>query len=311
MDKQIELAIARWPLEQCHVQLAAHRENVVYRVDSAQGSYALRMHRSGYRTEAELNSEMLWLFELARNGMSVPEPVSSMNGCYLERVEGQFCSLLRWMRGVPLGQSGTPLQIDQPGHVFFTIGQQMARLHTLSDSWRLPTAFTRHAWDLAGLLGTQPTWGRFWENPGLSRDDLAIIQRVRNSAHDILNSVSHFDIGLIHADLLRENILINGTGVSFIDFDDGGFGYRLFDLATTLHRVRDEPNYRTLEDALLSGYRDVRLLDTSHLKLFIALRAFTYLGWIMPRMHEPGKAVRNTKLVAEALAAAEVFLSAR
>jgi hypothetical protein len=42
---------------------------------------------------------------------------------------------------------------------------------------------------------------------------------------------------------VRENVLVNGDDIEMIDFDDGGHGWRMFDIATALFRNRDEPHY--------------------------------------------------------------------
>ena len=34
-------------------------------------------------------------------------------------------------------------------------------------------------------------------------------------------------------DLVRENVMVDGDKLQLIDFDDGGFGFNLYDLATT------------------------------------------------------------------------------
>ena len=39
--------------------------------------------------------------------------------------------------------------------------------------------------------------------------------------------------------------MVDGTTMQMIDFDDGGFGYRLFDIATALLKHRDAPDFRT------------------------------------------------------------------
>ena len=59
----------------------------------------------------------------------------------------------------------------------------------------------------------------------------------RNNALKILSS-KDFDLGLIHADMVHENILIDGSSLVIIDFDYCGFGYRLFDLATALTKKK-------------------------------------------------------------------------
>ena len=117
------------------------------------------------------------------------------------------------------------------------------------------------------------------------------------------------DHGLIHADLVRENIMRDGSRVQFIDFDDSGFGFRLFDLATTLMPNLNEPDYRELKSALLKGYRSVRPIDTSHLNLFMALRSATYLGWIMTRMDEDGSVARNERFIKRTRKLAQEYLA--
>jgi Ser/Thr protein kinase RdoA (MazF antagonist) len=67
-----------------------------------------------------------------------------------------------------------------------------------------------------------------------------------------------------------------------------------------LLKNRAEPNYPALEAALIEGYRGCRPLDTGALALFIALRAASYLGWIVPRIAEAGAAARNRHFIDEA-----------
>ena len=85
-----------------------------------------------------------------------------------------------------------------------------------------------------------------------------------------------------------------------IDFDDGGWGFRLFDVATALFKNRHEPGYDTLKTALLAGYRSRRSLDTTALDLFVALRAVSYVGWIVPRIEEDGSGDRNLRYIEDA-----------
>ena len=122
--------------------------------------------------------------------------------------------------------------------------------------------------------------------------------------------VATLDYGLIHADILRENVLLQGCDPVLLDFDDAGFGFRLFELATTLLKTRSEPDYAELEAALIRGYTDVRPLDTTLLSQFILLRALTYVGWIVPRLHEPGAEQRCTMQIQQAVTLAERFLEA-
>src|SRR5579864_52029 len=95
---------------------------------------------------------------------------------------------------------------------------------------------------------------------------------------------------LIHADLVPENILVDGTHLQVIDFDDAGFGWHMFELATSLYFIRRESVYPEARDALIEGYRHVRPLPQTQLAclpMFLAARGSTYLGWVHTRRNEP------------------------
>lgn len=306
----VHTAASRWGFAADTLELVAERENKIFSAFDAEGRrFALRLHRDGYVTEQEILSELAWADVLSDDGVAVPSPLASANGRFVEQIDGRLFSALTWMPGQPMGEGETPLERDDRQIVFRNIGIALARLHTSSDSWTPPATFVRRSWNLDGLLGEAPVWGRFWENPFLSDDDLAIITRARAVTRAMLEHVGpSLDYGLIHADALRENILVDGTDVILIDFDDSGYGYRLFEIATTLLRNNDEPDIADLERALLEGYRSVRPLDTTYLPLFMVLRAFTYLGWIVPRIDELEGHDRCEMFVREAVDFSRRFL---
>jgi len=302
-----------WPLQVERITLAARRENLVFRLTAATGQeFALRVHRAGYRSAAELDSELAWMQALAQGGLTVPAPLPSLNGRLLEVVGGQRVSVLSWLSGAPLGRSGAPLSIERREATFHEIGRTLARLHALSDAWAPPPGFTRPHWGLDGLLGPQPLWGAFWENPRLDAAQRRTLERARAAAADTLGQWQPtLDQGLIHADAVRENVLLDQGRIQLIDFDDCAFGFRLFDVATALLRNRSEPDYPALEKALCEGYRTLRPLDTDQLQLFLMLRSLTYIGWIVPRMDEPGSVERNARFVANGVELAEAWLGQR
>ena len=87
------------------------------------------------------------------------------------------------------------------------------------------------------------------------------------------------DVGLIHADLHLGNALFHRGGVKLIDFDDCGTGHRLYELAVALWELRDRPDYSAFRDALLTGYREHRELDATHLDDFVATRQVAFDLW--------------------------------
>lgn len=297
----VEKALSLWGFDNVRYDFVAGRENRVYRVRTGEGDFALRLKRPGYRSEEELLSELQWLDAMDRAGLHVPLPRQSLSGKLLERVEGRYADLIGWMHGTPLGKGQGLLELDDPLLVFRRLGRVLAQLHESCDAWEYPPGFVRCSWDVDGLLGDNPVWGRFWENPTLDPETRALLGRFRDHARQALEQCAdELDYGLIHADPLRENVLVDGGEIKLLDFDDGGFGFRLFDIATALLRNMDEPDYLTLKAALLKGYREVRWLDDRLLDLFLALRAVTYVGWIATRMREAGADERNARFSARA-----------
>lgn len=303
-----------WGLEDAPIELAARRENVVFRVRAPGGDVALRFHRPGYRDEAELTSELQWMAALAQGGLRVPVPVTDRSGVLIQRQGDYLVDVLEWLPGRPLGRAGELKGIADREEFCRGLGRVMARLHGISDEWSRPMGFGRPAWDRAGLLGGTPLWGRFWENPGLSAQERALFFEARERAGRVLEAIEgSADYGLIHADLISENMLFDDAraqdGVALIDFDDGGFGFRDFELATFLLRFREAEDYSALHAALCAGYGERRQVDPNHLELFILLRALSYPGWIMTRLGEPGSEARSERAIATAVREAHRWLT--
>lgn len=320
------LAIAKkakdyWPDIMDEPLLIMHRENAVFRIELARGTAALRIHRPGYHKRDEIVSELEWMAHLSTNGLELPTPIPNCNGEFISEITdndgtGHVVDLLTWVEGAPLGRSDVPLAFNKHElhGIFQDIGRNLARLHALSDSWNRPAGFRRHHLNNEGLLGENATWGQFWKASVLSTNEKALMQKVRQRAGEKMDvlSAAGADYGLIHADLVRENIFVQGGKTRFIDFDDAGFGFRMFDLAVALVKNRQEPHYDTIKSALFSSYKSHRPItasDEDSLGLFLALRDFAYLGWADARRAEPTLAPRIEKIRQDTVAAAEQFLA--
>ncbi len=316
-------ALRHWGITDREPRLLTRRENHVYTVRTLRGEKAvLRVHRPGYHTEAAMRSELQWLTHLHTSGLPVPKPLVDVQGNLLVRErndetgESMCVDMLSWVQGDVLGESSAvplPWPAAELARIFRALGAAMAELHNASDQWQPPPGFTRHAWDIDGLLGEQPFWGRFWENEALERRQRDLLQRARASLRDDLTefAAAGGDYGLIHSDLVRENVLVNDNGVALIDFDDGGFGWRAFDLAVALIRNRHEPDYAMIETALIDGYRsrrDLAEIDRKMVPVFTLLRGCAYLGWIRARIDQPGLRGPVAQRTVETCALAEVYL---
>ena len=296
-------ALEHWGFSDASIRLVAERENCVYEVTGHGTRHALRRHRVRYRTQAELRSELDWMAHLATCGLDLPAPVPTRDGHLFCTIDGAVYDLLTWVDGEPVSSRHRTASVVELADTYHRTGWQMAALHDLSDAWQLPETFDRPAWNVDGLVGEAPLWGRFWDNTELSAAEKSALERLRDDGWAVLdNQTPTLDYGLIHADLVPDNVLVDSTSVRFIDFDDSGFGFRLFDLATTLNKAWRTDHYEALSAALLDGYGSRREIDLSLLPLFQALRAASYVGWNITRMGEPGGMSRNRRFIDEAMA---------
>lgn len=309
MNRIVAAALPLWDMEGAEIKLIAARENKVFRARRDGTVRAIRLHRQGYRTDAELKSELAWMDAACRGGISVPAPIASASGDFLHLIDGLQVDVLTWLPGEPLSTPGGPLTVADRTGTYRQLGREMARLHEVSDAWEQPADFIRCRWDRDGLLGEYPLWDRFWDNPGLSTEDRKLLLELRAKARQDLRALEGtLDFGLIHADLVSANVMAHDGCIALIDFDDGGFGFRLFEIATALFKQMTEPDFPELQGALISGYRSIRELDTQALDLFLAVRAATYVGWNITRMHENGAEGRNTRFIGAARNLAHGYL---
>ena len=325
MRELASAALGHWGLAATDMHLIKYRENAVFRVELADGRrVALRIHRHAYHSDAELHSELQWLDALAAAGISVPQILPAQDGALFRNVqvpavpEARQVDIFAWVEGRQLGSVEAGVEHDLPTvrGIYRTIGTLAARLHEHSTRWTLPEGFVRHAWDADGLAGATPFWGRFWELEQLNDEERSLLAQARDAVHAGLSAYGSDPAnggryGLIHADLVAENLLVDGDDVRLIDFDDAGFGWHLFELATALYFESDAPHFETAFAALVEGYRSVRDLpetQLAHMPLFFAARSFTYLGWIHTRPETETARTLGPMLIDMACRAARRYL---
>lgn len=314
-------ALEHWDLDAEKLEPLKVRENAVYAIHLRSGGrVVLRVHRYGYHSDASLESEYLWLSALGASGIEVPRFKPTRDGHMFARVNApgvagpRQVDLVEWIDGHPLGAI-SELSVDetQIERIYGTVGELAAAMHNHSSAWSPPPRFIRHAWDEQGLVGERPLWGRFWDLDALTSRQRRILLSLRSRLSDELPNygTSADRFGLIHADLVPENILVTGAGPRIIDFDDGGHGWHMFELATSLYFIRREPYYERAREALLAGYRRHRPLSEQHaglLPLFLAARGTTYLGWVHTRRGERVALELTSQLIDLAVAAALDYL---
>jgi Ser/Thr protein kinase RdoA (MazF antagonist) len=315
-------ALEHWDLSGAELVLVKHRENAVYRVESPGGRrHALRVHRAGYHSDAALRSEIQWTRALRESGIPTPPVVPTREGALFQTVadpgvpEPRQCDLSEWIEGRALGSiegglAGDPAALADCHR---TLGTLAAKLHEHALRWTPPPGFTRHAWNEDGILGEQPLWGRFWELPLLTPEQRTLLQRARQRLRaELVDFGKGPDrYGLIHADFLPENLIVSEEGLALIDFDDAGYGWHLFELATSLFFQQETEHYDELLAAFVAGYRSVRALPDEHLALlprFFLARGMTYLGWAHTRSETEAARALTPLLVDGMCARADRYL---
>ena len=296
------------------VALLHHRENAVFRVDDDGSArpWALRVHRLGYRTGDEIRSELAWMDALRAAGLHTPAARPALDGDPLQRVaapelrEPRYVDVLSWIEGKPLDVAGAP-------DAYRLLGRTCAFLHAHARRWTPPSWFRRPTWEAERLLGPRAHWGDFADLAALAPDELALLQRaaalVLRRLHAFGQGPDRF--GLTHGDLMPENILVQDGVPHVIDFDDCGYGWYLYDLATLLALKTADPDFERIRDGWVAGYRELAPLPDAHLvelETLVMARMLLGLGWMHTRRETPMAQAFTGAAIALSCAQAEAIL---
>jgi Ser/Thr protein kinase RdoA (MazF antagonist) len=109
-----------------------------------------------------------------------------------------------------------------------------------------------------------------------------------------------------------ENVLITDAGETVvIDFDDGGPGWFVYDLAVSLFVHEGHPTFDERRDWLIGGYREVRELSPrsiDELPTFLMARRLATLGWTATRAETAHAAGLRRQRIADAPVRSRAFL---
>lgn len=298
-----------------HLQLVHYRENAVFRVGASgePDPWVLRVHRAGYRTPEEIRSEIAWTKALEAAGVRTASVRSAVDGDTLALVETpdldepRAVTVIGWIDGVALSD-------DDSNEAYRLVGKTSALIQHHGRAWTPPAWFTRPTWDLDGLVGPRSLWGDYAELESLGAERRRLMDRVATTVRRRLDAfgqgVDRF--GLTHADLMPDNVLVAKGTPYVIDFDDCGYGWYLYDLATLLAIRTGDPEATRVRDAWVEGYRSVSPLPDEHLEILdylIMARLLLGLGWMHTRRDTPLAQALTGTVIEFACMQAEFLLS--
>ena len=263
-------------------------ENHTYRVDDPQSGrrFALRVHRAGYRTAQQIESELQWVDALREDGaVDTCVPVAAPDGERVVEVSAdglgaRNVAMFEWLPGNEPDPAG-----DEVIAGFRTLGAVSARMHAHARAWKPSPGFDRPAWDYEHTLGAGGHWGAWQDGLGMGAEERRLLDRLDAAIAARLRAYGQDDhrFGLVHADIRLANLLADGSHVRVIDFDDCGFAWFMYDFATTVSFMEDHPRVPELREAWLEGYRSVAPLDAAdeaELDTFVMLRRLLLVAWI-------------------------------
>ncbi len=279
---------------EAEVHLLNLSENATFLVrhDTTGHRSILRVHRPGYHTDEAIRSELKWLKSLGDHpSIITAQPIPGADGQFIQVLEHPEVPEPRKavMFTFLNGTEPDPSDIGS----FEQLGAVTAHLHDHTSSWGEGGRLTRHTWDLESMFfGENPLWGRWQDGVGVTPERARLLSRLAEQIRLRLEKFgkTHKNFGLIHSDLRLANLLMHEGKVQVIDFDDCGYSWYIYDLASALSFIEDQPQVPALIQAWVRGYRAVRSLsaeDEAEIPTFIMARRLLLLAWVGSHQEAP------------------------
>ena len=247
--------------------------NDTYEVRCKEARYSLRVYRHDIYPREAIEFEAAALEFLHLQGIAVAYPIARKS----TPQSGEFVTEILAPEGsrfvlLSAFADGKEPDYDEPGNCHL-VGESVARIHQASDNFNTPHKRTRL--DLQGLLEDSMVVLR--QYMAHRPDDLAFIEKLANDSRETVRAVPEdsADIGFCHGDLHGYNLHIHEDKVTHFDFEECGFGYRVFDLATFKWGTCQGEKRAKRWPEFLAGYESIRPISGPDLALidtFVIIR---------------------------------------
>jgi amicoumacin kinase len=251
-------------------------QNNIYQYNVGRNEQILRVTSSCHRNLEEIEGELHFINVLAKDDVSVSEPILSANGRYIEEisVDGQdyYLTSFRKAEGMQIDVGNTQVWNEE---LFRHWGRTLGRMHRISKNHGELKETSRPHWT------------------GPDDETIIFLSSISNQAvsvyKDIINKVSQFHrakdtYGLIHNDFHIGNFFVHEGKMTIFDFDDCSYSWFAQDIAVSIYHaiwqgMSFHPNHKKFPNvfikSLLEGYRQENDLNKHLLiqvPLFLKLR---------------------------------------
>lgn len=249
--------------------------NTNYFVTTSQNKYVLTLFE--HNTLAELPYFIDLMSHLATQGIPCPRPIADSAGVSLHMLNGKPAALVSCLNGrdvespsaVQCAEVGVVLaQMHLAGLSFAEQFPQHQSHNQRGEDWRVHTA--------AQVM------------PHLPAADQQLLQETMDFQATF--NTAHLPMGVIHADLFRDNVLFEGDKVGgFIDFYYACHGVLAYDLAIAVNDwcVQADGSFDTQKlAAMLDAYQSVRPLNPAELQAWAGLLSIAALRFWLSRLYD-------------------------
>ena len=225
-----------------------------YLIECGKNKFIFRIYRNDWRTDEEIKFELEFLSYCKQKKLNVAAPVPCKNEKLtvdIDCPEGSRIGVLfNYADGYPVVNS---ISLEE----FRLLGASVANLHVNTTSFT--TQYIRPSLDTPYLLDNSLSLIK----PFLNATQHEYLLDIRSKIYDGISKLSkeNSDYGICVGDINLSNFHLNEKNeITHFDFDQCGYGYRVFELGKFISSV---PNDETKEDkvsSFLEGYESIRTI---------------------------------------------------
>ena len=235
-------------------ELMARGVNDIYLLRSKNTKYAVRILRSGSRTQDEINYEMNLIKFFRKSDFNAASPIEDKNGLFsstLSAPEGKrYLTIFEWAKGKPLADSMDKEKLKK-------LGIYVSKMHLIAKDFttikRIKAITTNYILTnleaLIKILENDPKEANFYEK--LAYKTCSEFDKIKKE------EVAY---GATHSDIHPHNVFINDDDneMTLIDWDLCGDDYLVKELTSLTWRLKYLNSSQELIDSYIEGYESIR-----------------------------------------------------